>query len=91
MSGGMDWQVGRVVELLTEIRDNTRPAQSVHPDLVPAHNRDVTDRLKAAEQCVLALTEALTGEKHDSVYDYLGVREHLLSVIRERMPAVGAP
>jgi hypothetical protein len=45
------------------------------------HHRDLTDRLKAAERCVLAIEEALTGEKHGGIYDYDRVREHLLSVI----------
>lgn len=56
----------------------------VHDDLQPAHNRDVTDRLKAAERCVLDVTEALTGVRHDGVYNYDEVREALLATIPPR-------
>lgn len=80
----------QMVDLLTEIRDNTRPVPlelrdaHQHPDLRPAHNRDVTDRLKAAERCVLDVAEALTGVRHDGVVDYDEVREALLSAIGQR-------
>lgn len=50
--------------------------------IVPTHNRAITDRLKAAERCVLAIQEALTGEKPDGVLDYDQTREYLLSVIK---------
>lgn len=79
---GADW--AQVVRLLREIRENTRPVAEVHPDLRPAHNRDVTDRLKAAERCVLDVAEALMGVRHDGVFDYDEVREALLSAIRQR-------
>lgn len=65
-----------------------KPASEVGPPprvpsaaLIPTHNRAITDRLKAAERCVLAIQEALTGEKPDGVLDYDQTCEHLLSRI----------
>lgn len=42
-------------------------------------------QLAAAEQCVLALTEALTGERYDSIGDYDAVRDYLLDAIAQRI------
>jgi hypothetical protein len=69
----------------------TRPTEVATPIVPNFHNRDITDRLKAAERCVLAATEALTGETHDGIYDYDQAREHLLSVIQARACPVQQP
>lgn len=62
--------------------DSSLSAEVAVPIVPTFHNRDITDRLKAAERCVLDLTEALTGDRHDGIYDYDQARDRLLVEIR---------
>lgn len=65
------------------------PTEVATPAVVPTFNtRDITDRLKAAERCVLDVAEALTGERHDGVFDYDDVRRALLAHIEAGRPEV---
>lgn len=76
---------GLTVEQADRLRaDFERAQEDGHVRFLPQpFGRELTDRLAAAEHCVVAVAEALTGEKIDGVVDYDEARENLLSAIRK--------